>query len=1116
MPNNNRITLSQQQSSDEALVELSKDNRWSQLKPEETIAVPGTYAQQALHFVQSFQPESVAYHIPFDFRFDKELSPDALEKALYALVLRHDILRTGFEQGENGLQQIVHGVVNLPHELVEAGQWTEQNIRAYTQQWAREPFDLTQPPLFKSKLLRLKNGWAWYLCFHHIAFDHMSIVQFAADINAAYQRALINPDSVSLAPMPLSVVDYAVWQEEHQRIEYMRDKITYWQEAVPDASVHLDLPTDFPRPAVMTGKGQDYWFEMDEATSNLARQTAKQCRVSRYLLTMTQLAVVLHRYSKAEQFLLGTPFANRSDQAELQNVLGCFMNTLPLPFDFSDKPTFRTLLNRTQQHFLKIFERQDVPFQQLIETLKPPRDTSHHPLYQVAFMYQDPPMQINLGGAEGVNQHLHSGSSKFDMTFWLWDEPNGQIKGNIEFSTEVYELSSIQTLLDVYSKVIRATCLNLDAPIAELPLVDLNDPFALALKGPEHAFDASIGLHGLVAAQVKTNPNALAVASDDGELTYQELWAKVSAVASFIREKGVEPGSYIGVSLNRSTQLLVATLGILQAGCAYVPLDPEYPQDRLAYMVEHSQMPLVLTEEACAGVIELLDVPQAPVLLKMEQVEPQSELSDAVSINPEQPAYVIYTSGSTGLPKGVVVPHRSVVNFMQSMAYQPGFKASDRLLAVTTLSFDISVLELFLPLTQGGAVYVAPADVAKDPVLLDQCFKAFKPSVMQATPATWRMLVIAGWQGSDDLKLLVGGEALPEDLVDDLLLHSGQVWNMYGPTETTIWSTCFNVVSADEPVVIGSPLQNTDCYILDDQLQPLPPGVPGELMIGGAGVALGYLHREDLTQERFIPNPVTGAGLLYRTGDLVTRLSNGQLKYHNRLDNQVKIRGFRIELGEVEQVLLKQEQVQGGAVVVQGQGFDKRLVAFYQIKDGEKLSIMKLKRALSDALPKHMVPELLVSLDVMPLTPSGKIDRKSLSQYKVQTAEDVSAAQQPTTYSELYYAEVWKKILKRDVGINDNFFDIGGHSLASLSVVAAAKKNHGVIIPANALVMNTLGQLAAIYPIPEPEKVEEPEQEKAAEPVFEAAAVQVENTNSVSNEIKETEGDKKPWWKRLF
>lgn len=1109
-----------------------------------SLKIPATYSQKALHFVQAFQPDSAAYNIPFDYRFRGSIDTQALEFALQTMVQRHDILRTSFQLVDNQLYQCIAADVELQHEVIDATQWTEQNIEQHCLRWAREPFDLTQAPLMRSRLLRIESGFAWFLCFHHIAFDHLSIGLFAKELNAAYQRAQINPEAVSQQPLPLSVADYAIWQQEHQSPEKMRDKLAYWQEAVEDPGIVLDLPTDYARPAIIKGDGAEIWFSFDSATAELNRQTAQKYQVSRYLLTMTQCAILLHRYSRQDQFLLGTPFANRSDQPELQNVFGCFINTLPLPFDFRDKPSLETLLTRTQQHFLKIFERQDTPFELIIEQLRPPRDTSYHPLFQVAFMYQDPPMAMTLGDLVGENQKLHNHSSKFDLTFWMWDEPPvaGQagLSGSLEYSTALFGETSMLSMLDVFERIVKTSCEQPQVPVAQLPLVDEHDPDAIALRGPQLTIATDhmlTGLHGAVARQAQQTPEAIAVVSDNGKLTYAVLWQQATILADALQQAGVKQGDYVGVSLNRSTSLLVACLAVLQAGCAYVPLDPKYPADRLAYMISHSKMPAILTETAVKDSLPLALLAKAdtsdnhqaenrqqalPVLLVLDQLlAPTSAQADEKgaaanhpltppkTIDPEQPAYVIYTSGSTGLPKGVAVPHRSVVNFLCSMQERPGFTAKDQLMAVTTLSFDISVLELFLPLVCGGTVDVVPTSVIKDAVQLHNRLVAFKPTIMQATPATWRMLIQAGWEGHEKPKILVGGEALPEDLVAELVQRADSVWNMYGPTETTIWSTCAPITDPAAPIVIGAPIHNTQCYVLDADHKPLPSGVPGELFIGGDGVALGYLHQPELTSERFVP-ALIGDGLMYRTGDLVTRLNTGDLKYHNRLDNQVKIRGFRIELGEIEQVLLQQSEVQAGAVVVQGEGLDKRLVAFYVQAAQANISMMLLRRALMDRLPRHMVPELFVCLEKLPLTPSGKIDRRALAAHRVRRAGEISEAQIPSTASEKYYAEIWKKLLKRDqVSIHDNFFDIGGHSLSSLGIVSAAKNDHGISIPANAMVFNTLGQLAAIYAIPE--AVKKPDDIDA---VTHGAAAGVNGSQHQSDDAQGKEG--KSWWNKLL
>jgi amino acid adenylation domain-containing protein len=714
-------------------------------------------------------------------------------------------------------------------------------------------------------------------------------------------------------------------------------------------------------------------------------------------------------------------------------------------------------------------------------------------------MYQDPGVELHLGGPPIQNQVFHNGSAKFDITMTLWNKAS-HINGSIEYSSELFTERSIQGFLGSYFHLIEEVTKHPDQALGNIQLVHPSQVSEAALFGPISTieYDNLPALfEGSLAKRTASNSVALshtAVVGDQQTLTYQQLPEKMQRVSAFLHYKGIKSGDLVGICMHRSPDLIPILLGILKTGAAYVPLDPEYPSDRLKYMISHSRMGCIITESSLnqkvaemLHAIEKTEGTQAHktprMLLAKECLESSVEMASQNKtqiIGGEQTAYVIYTSGSTGVPKGVNVPHRALVNFLTSMQSTPGFSSDDRLMALTTLSFDISILEIFLPIVCGGTVDIVPMDISRDVFALLNRMTAFNPTIMQATPATWRLLLVAGLSEArfnnaefndakaekPQIKALIGGEALPNDLVSDLLPCVKELWNMYGPTETTIWSTCQRITDAAVPIEIGTPIANTQCYILDEQQRLLPSGVPGELYIGGKGVSHGYLHQENLTQERFIECPDFAEGLLYKTGDRVTRLAQGVLRYHNRLDLQVKIRGYRIELGEIEHQLLALPELLSGAVIAH----DQRILAFYVLKANTKLSKLKIRKHLAKVLPKHMLPDFYVELESLPLTPAGKIDRKKLAQFEMQSNE-TSKDQMPTTTSELYYGNIWANLLNKapnTISVQDNFFDIGGHSLLSLQVVAQTKKDHGVQIPAAALVLNTLGQLAINYPLPEP------------------------------------------------
>ena len=618
----------------------------------------------------------------------------------------------------------------------------------------------------------------------------------------------------------------------------------------------------------------------------------------------------------------------------------------------------------------------------------------------------------------------------------------------MEFSTDLFDEARITRMLDHFQTIVSAAAADPDLPVGRLPiltpaerqflLVDCNQTNWPLVH--EHL------LHELIERHARRSPSAVAASFNGRTITYRELEERSSLLARHLRGLGVKPGVLVAICVERSIEMIVALMAVLKAGGAYVPVDPTFPSDRISYMLENSAAAVVIKDRqlkdkittASAKIVNLDEDWQAHT---PRDLPPQ----DAATL--DDPAYVIYTSGSTGRPKGVVIPHRAVVNFMISMARKPGFTSTDIIVAVTTLSFDIAALEIFLPLTQGARVEIASRETATDPSRLSSLLSKCKATVMQATPATWRMLIDSGWQGNRDLKILCGGESLSSDLATQLIARSGELWNMYGPTETTIWSTIERVETADAGILIGRPIQNTQAYILDRNLEPLPAGIPGELFIGGLGLALGYLHQPELTAERFLPNPFSSepGSRMYRTGDVARYREDGRIECFGRLDHQVKIRGFRIEVAEIESVL-KQHPSVGECVVIAtdvGAG-DKRLVAVITAVDPEAPPRTKeLERFLKQQLPEYMIPSTIAIFERLPLTPNGKVDRKvlALNDYTTIEQQEPQQVKDPTTAQELQLLQIWQRVLSRqNIGIRDNFFDLGGHSLLAVRLVAEINK----------------------------------------------------------------------------
>ena len=718
--------------------------------------------------------------------------------------------------------------------------------------------------------------------------------------------------------------------------------------------------------------------------------------------------------------------------------------------------TFRELLALVQKGVLDLYTHRAPPFDQVVNVVHPERNLSYTPLFQVMINWRDRDQQLSFIGMEGLvvkSLLAETRTSKFDLTMMLTDDES-EIWLEMEYNTDLFDAARIERMVGHYQTLLEGIVANPEKPLADLPLLTDVERQQLLVEWnqTDAIYPKNRCLHELVEAQVKRTPDAVAVVFENERLTYRELNERAGQLAVYLQKLGVGHGTMVGICVDRSLDMIVGLLGILKAGGAYVPMDPSYPQERVAFMIEDAKPKVLLTHQRW-----LESLPKQgtqTVLLDTDWPKIKAEAGAGVPGNPtsECPAYVIFTSGSTGKPKGVQIPHRAVVNFLQSMQLKLEFKPQEVLLAVTTLSFDIAGLEIFLPLTTGAQIALVSREVASDGALLSAELKRRSATIMQATPATWRLLLEAGWNGSPHFKILCGGEAWSTELGNELLQRCGALWNMYGPTETTIWSAA-SKVQAGQPILIGPPIANTQFYILDAAMQPVPLGIPGELWIGGDGLAIGYLNRPELSAERFVPDPFSKkpGARLYRTGDSVRMRADRQIEFLNRIDNQVKLRGFRIELGEIEAQLKLHPAIREIVVIVrEDTAGDKRIVAYLTSKNGEPPKTAELRGLLQTKLPDYMIPSAFVTLDQLPLTPNGKVDRKALP--KPELAAAASGFVPPTTPDEIALATIWCEVLGlKQVGIHDNFFDLGGHSLVAMRLHARIEKELGKRMPLAAL-----------------------------------------------------------------
>ncbi|MBD1938351.1 non-ribosomal peptide synthetase [Microcoleus sp. FACHB-68] len=1046
----------------------------------EVFVLPTSFAQQRLWFLDQFESGNSFYNLPAAVQLKGQVNIPVLEESFQEIVRRHEVLRTAFTLEDGEPVQVIYPNVDLKLQIVDFTQIQNPHPQIQTAilEEAQKTFNLAEPPLLRTTLIKLdEQEFILLLNIHHIVSDGWSLGVLVKELAALYEAFLLNKPS-PLPELPIQYADFAIWQQENLQGEKLETQLNYWKQQLQDAPLLLELPADKPRSAVQTFRGARQSFVLSKVLTDALKEFSNRENATLFMTLLAAFNALLHRYTERTDILVGSPIANRN-KAEIEGLIGFFVNTLILRTKLSENSSFRELLAQVREVTLGAYAHQDLPFEKLVEELKPERSLSHNPLFQVMFLLQNAPMPtLELPGLTLSVLEIDSGTSKFDLTLEMAEKPDG-LHGWFEYNTDLFESSTISRMIGHFKNLLERIFANPEQQIFQLPLLTENEQHQLLVEwvGDEEEINEPtqhLCLHHLFEAQVERTPDAIAVVFENQQLTYQELNEKANSLANYLQTLGVKPEVLVGICVERSLEMLVGLLGILKAGGAYVPLDPAYPSERLAFMLEDARVPVLLTQSHLVETLPKHQVAGTGILPITVCLDTQwqanvlaSNENPVSSVAAANRAYVIYTSGSTGKPKGVQICHQAVVNFLSSMRVEPGLTAEDTLLSVTTLSFDIAALELFLPLSAGARVVLVSRQVVSDGKLLLETLHQSGATVMQATPATWRLLLEAGWSGSGQLKILCGGEALPRELANQLTARCKELWNLYGPTETTIWSAACKVKPGNASVPIGQPIANTQIYLLSRHLVPVPIGVPGEVYIGGVGLSRGYLNRPDLTAEKFIPNLFSqhSNSRLYKTGDLGRYLPDGTIEYLGRIDNQVKIRGFRIELGEIEAKLLENPAVQEAVVVVREENLgNKRLVA-YVVPKAQSIALKSsnLRQDLQRKLPDYMVPATFVMLESLPLTPNGKVDRKALPSPEKTRLEQEKAFTAPHTPVEETLAQIWTQVLGlKQVGIDDNFFELGGDSILSIQVIAKAHQAGLKLKPKQLFQYQTIAQLAAV------------------------------------------------------
>ena len=1007
-----------------------------------------SHAQRRLWVLDQLQENLVAYSRPIAFRLHGQLNRSALEAAFATLIDRHESLRTVFEMHDNQPVQRIVLAENLGFELMYQDLRGEEDVSqssaAILEALSQQPFDLSEGPLLRARLLRQSNEeYLLLFAIHHIISDEWSmqvLIQEIVTLYNAYNRGAANP----LKALPIQYKDYAAWQLSELSGDNLIKHRSYWQEKLGGNLPILNLAGDYARPSVQSYRGRQLSIEFKEDLSDLFESQLNQRGITLFMGLVGLVKVLLYRYTGQSDLIIGTPVAGR-DHVDLDGQIGFYINNLALRTSFNGSDSFEQLLSKVKQTALDAYSHQVYPFDLLVDELDLPRDLSRFPLFDVVVVLQNDQAiaveSMEMDDLEVIPEKVETQTSLYDLTFWFRQTPEG-LKLSLEYNTDIYAEDRMERMGAHLQELMSALSSQPQRSISEAGLLTQQERQCLLedFNATHQPYANDQTLVGLFEAQVKINGDSLALQSGATRLSYAELNARSNQLAHYLKEKyEIGPDTVIGLMMQRSEWLLIGILGVLKAGGAYLPIDRSYPQDRVSYMLSDAQVSVLLTD----GKME--DGPEVSCVSLTEewpQISKKGEDNPPRQTGSEDLAYVIYTSGSTGKPKGVMIQHSSVINLLSGIASMLSVTQQDKLLAITTSSFDISVLEFFVPLLNGCTLILADEKTVGDPELLISLMESSRPTIMQATPSLWGILLEAGWKGDQQLKVLSGGEYLPQSIGEKLLAFSGGLWNVYGPTETTIWSTGQKVETPEMVSAIGLPIQNTQVYILDDQLNLVPFGVAGALYIGGAGLARGYCNNKPLTDEKFIENPFKQGTRIYNTGDLCKWNRGGYLEFVGRKDTQVKIRGHRIELGEIETVLASHESISNAVVTVYSGGTHKTIAAYYT--GSELLEPLSVRSFLKESLPEYMLPTHYTQLEQFQLNSNGKIDKSALPEPQ-QSAS--STVQEPRNATDRKLVEIWKTVLGLTaVGIDANFFEVGGHSINAIQAVLQIHKTFAVKI----------------------------------------------------------------------
>jgi amino acid adenylation domain-containing protein len=1056
-------------------------------REEDIFIFPASFAQQRLWFIEQLLPGDTLYTSPLVFRLTGSLQRSQLQNSIQALVHRHEILRTTFDVLDGQLMQIVAPDLSVSLHLADLRvlPTDAREDAALEQIWQaiQQPFQLSKAPLFRVQLWQLQDAeHLLLLALHHIIFDEWSSGVLIRELGELY-AALVEDKPIALPELPIQYADFAHWQREWLQGEVLNTQLRYWKQQLQDVPV-LNLPGATSRSLRQRHQGASQLLELPQRLLDALEELSQQAGVTLFMTLLAAFQTLLHRYTGQTDIAIGSPVANRH-RSELEGLIGFLVNSLVLRTNLAGDPTFCELLERVRDVTLAAYAHQDLPFEKLVEELQPVRSLGQNPLFQVVFALQNTPMeQLVLPGLVLSPVELETRTARFDLELYTWKcadnfrnlwgkgwQQTDGLRGVIVYNTDLFDSTMISSLCHQFQTLLESIVVNPEKQLSVLPLLSPEEQRSLLQRwyNNQSCYPENTGIHQLFEAQVRQNPTAIAVKFRNQQFTYQELNQGSNQLAWYLQRLGIGAEMPVGICLERGIEAIAAMLAVLKVGGSYVPLDPSYPSERLHFMLKDAGITVVLTQAVWADVLRTGDTQVICLEQEWNTIAQESDQNLDVSSTAAQLAYIIYTSGSTGTPKGVMVPHRAVNRLVCETNYVQ-IKPSDRVAQVASLAFDAATFEVWGALLNGAQLVGIDRETTLSPADFVTELQQQQISILFLTTALFNQTVSQIPGAFQSLKyLLFGGEIANVDRVRSVL-QTGKpehLIHVYGPTENTTFSTWYEIEIIPENATtlpIGKAIANTQVYLLDANLNPVPAGVSGEIYLGGAGLAQGYLNRLELTAERFVNVEFPGlsselqGGLnlefrtqnsrLYKTGDRALYRSDGNFEFLGRTDHQIKIRGFRVELGEIETVMMQHPTVQTAVVVVREVDTDHQLIA-YVIPNPSAIPIERdLRSFLKTKLPVYMVPAAFVVLETLPLTANGKVNQKALPPPHLIAATDTSQTVAPKTSLEATLVELWTQLLgRKQVGIYDNFFELGGHSLLATQLISRIRDRFQVELP---------------------------------------------------------------------